>query len=185
MHAGREVSPPGARVVTRDGFLRSTVEQRFAVAREPLAQQPRRLHRHADSLAENRVRLARRVADRETGALAPSRADAGPQRPDREPRSFAPRAGERDAHTSAARCKGRLDRIAGARGRRRGAPLAQCVAADAAGERQYPAVGDDHAAVAAAERQHGQYAGLEARSAEVCLERDEVARTRTLRALAP
>ena len=42
------------------------------------------------------MRLAGRVADRETRALAPRRADPGYDRPDRKPSAFAPSSGERE-----------------------------------------------------------------------------------------
>src|SRR5262245_36479830 len=120
------------------------------------------------------MRLAGRVADSEAEALAPWRPDAGQHRPDGQPSALAARAGEREAYAAAGRAKPGWHGVAGCDGRSGCAPLAQCVAAYAARERQQSAVRDDHAAVSASERQHRQQTGLQARAAEVRLERDEI-----------
>ena len=54
--------------------------------------------------------------------------------------------------------------------------MLQPIFADAAGERRHAVVGDDHAAVAAGERQHRQQVGLDRSAAKVRLEGEQVAR---------
>ena len=103
-------------------------------------------------------------------------ANAGPKRPAREPRAFARRAGERrgDAARIRAAASPRTTspaRAPGCAARKRLQPIG----ADAAGERRDAVVGDDHAAVAAGERQHRQQVGGDRGAAKVRLEGEQVA----------
>jgi hypothetical protein len=130
------------------------------------------------------MRLAGGVADREARALAPCRVDAGPHGPTESHGLRAARAGERDAHAAAARDKAGLHGVA-----------ASATAAAARHSRnvsrrmQQASVRIPPSARPCRRSRRGtrarQQAGLEMRSAEIRFERDEIARARSLVALAP
>ena len=101
-------------------------------------------------------------------------ANARPKRPAREPRTFARRSFERRRDATAFAPKHRLEHVAGTRAGPGRAQGLQPVVADAAGERRDAVVGDDHAAVAAGERQHGQQVGGDRGAAKVGLEGEQV-----------
>jgi hypothetical protein len=68
---------------------------RAAGVDQACAQKPRRLHRHADALANDRMGLGRRIANHQAPVRAsPRRANAGLNRSTAEPRAFAPCASE-------------------------------------------------------------------------------------------
>ena len=89
---------------------------------------------------------------------------------------------ERGGDAGAFAAQDRLEHVAGALAGIRLAIAAEPVFADAAGERGDAVVGDDHAAVAAGERQHRQQVGLDRAAAKVGLEGEQVARPALLAA---
>ena len=90
-------------------------------------------------------------------------------------------AGERRARRRRTRGAASLDGVAGALAGLRARTCAEAIGADAAGQRRDAVVGDDHAAVAAGERQHRQQVGRDRRAAEVGLEGEQVAGLRASR----
>src|SRR6187455_332950 len=142
----------------------------------------RRLDRHADALADDRMRLARGIADAKDAVALPQ-PHARTDRSGREPRAGAlgPLQGFGDAGALAP--QDGLEHVAGPLARARFAIAAEPVLADATGERGDAVVGDDHAAVAAGERQHRQQVGCDRRLPEVGLESEQVAGPTFLAAL--
>ena len=121
------------------------------------------------------MRFAGGVADAKD-AVAGAESNAGSKRPAREPRAFARRAAQRRRDAGAFAPQHRLDDVAGALAGLRRAQVLEAIGADAAGERREAVVGDDHAAVAAGEREHGQQVGGDRRVAKVGLEGEQVGR---------
>jgi hypothetical protein len=119
--------------------------------------------------------FARGVADAEQ-AVARAEADAGSQRPAREPRPFPLGALQGPGHAGDLAPQDRFEDGAGTGPVGHAASLGEAVVADAAGERRHLPVGDHHPAVAAAEGDHRQQVGRQAHAAEVGLEGEEVAR---------
>jgi hypothetical protein len=116
---------------------------------EPIAEQPRRLQRHADALADDGMDLARGIAD-EKGAPAPE-SHSRPQRPCRKPGPDPRGAGQSLSHSTALAAQERLNDITGF-GTRAGLLVpagAESVTPDAAGDRGQSLTREDHAAIPA------------------------------------
>ena len=95
----------------------------------------------------------------------------------RPPRPDPRRTAQCDVDAGAFAAQDRLDDRAGALALSAVAILLEAVFANAAGERREAVVGDDHAAVAAAKREHGQQIDGQVGGAEVGLEGEQVARS--------
>ncbi len=118
-------------------------------------QQPGRLQRHADALADDRMGLAGGIADAKRRVVA-AQADARGERARREPGADPPGAAQSQANAAALLLQQGLDDVAGAPAGGCVARGLQPVAADAARQRGHPAIAIDDAAVASVERQDRQ-----------------------------
>src|SRR5690606_25910148 len=159
-HPAGKAPPPERGVLPRERRVRRArvlvLEERRTMRVEHCGKQPGGLQRHADPLAEQRVRFAAGVADREAAPLAPERPPPRPNRTDREPPAYPLRAAQCATNAEAARAEPALYGVTRALASYRAAATRERVAADTAGEREQAAVGDDHAAIAARQRQHRQ-----------------------------
>jgi hypothetical protein len=132
----------GARVPLRRGRA-GWVDERGTLGRDQGREHECRLQRHADPFADDRVRLACRVADPEQRTVGVD-ANAGSERPAREPRPVAARVHKRGADAGAFPAQHRLERVAGTNARLRRPKRLQPVGTDAAGERCDAVFGDDY-----------------------------------------
>src|SRR5262245_47414794 len=136
--------------------LRPAGEQLVRVLFKAGAEEPCTLHRHADAFAQDRVRLCRRITDREATLLVPERAHTRPDRPHAEPGILALGAMQSPAHTRTRALEQRLDCQTCRKASYPAAPLAEPVPANAASDGEFVVVREDHAAVTAVEREHRQ-----------------------------
>src|SRR5664280_1144973 len=152
----REAPSPKPLVAREEPALRGrggrTGRQRVPLGTEQRRQHERRLQRHADALADDRMRLASGVADAKD-SVAGAEPHARPDRAGGEPRPVATCALEGAGDALAFAPPDRFDDIARLLARLRLAATPEPIVANAAGERGDAVVGNDHAAVAAGEGQ--------------------------------
>src|SRR5882724_1739847 len=152
MNARRESLPPGSRIVTPRCINHMARQAADRSRGETLAQQPRRLHRHADAFGNDGMGLAGRVAYKKN-AIESTPPDAWPNRPGRLPVALQPGARERLARRATRLIDVREHGLAGLYRPCRAPRALELVPADATGEADTPMVAVDHPAVSARKSQ--------------------------------
>ena len=161
---------------------RQSAQDRILARSKQLAQQPRRLNGHADAFGDDRVRFARRVADRRRFRRARTAGfPAGSARPTAtrlraSRRSSASRTPAHDVLDVREHGLGRTRRLAGHSPR---APASlERVAANAAGEADAAIVGLHHASIAVRKDEQRHQSRRQSGVAKMRLEREQVRRAR-------
>ena len=137
------------------------------------AEQRRRLHRHADALGDDRMRLAGAIADAEY-AVGIAVANSGPDRAGGEPCLVERGPLQRVAHARARRLNVVQRGLRRPPVARRAPALLERVAPDATRQADAPAIGVNHAAIAAGKRQQRHQIGRQIAIRKVRLEAQQI-----------